>query len=77
MIIVIAVVEVLPAPTVTTANANAAADTNEASEIPNLTCRRRGRAAPKVGMVRKVVKKRLVEGRCLPAMASGRGGRRV
>ncbi len=66
MIIVIAIIVVLPVPTATTANANAAANTGKASEMPNLTCRRRGGTTPMVGMVGKVVKKRLVEGRCLP-----------
>jgi hypothetical protein len=68
---------VLPAPTAATANANAAADTDEASVMPNLACRRRGEAAPTVGMVGEIVKKRMVEGRRPPAMASGGGERRV
>lgn len=80
-IIVIAVGIMLLTPTANTTNANAnaktTADINESFVMPNLACRQRGEGAPTVGMVGKVIEKRLADVRCLPAMASGGGGRRV
>ncbi len=82
IIVIIAIVVMLPAPTAANANANTAANntaanTDEAFIMPNLAYRQRGEAALMVGMVGKGIKKRLVEGRHLPAIASGGRGWRV